>query len=182
MHARQACIARAHPRPGRFEQNLPVHQFHINPPDSTRLYRFNYIYCLLSEPDQFKFWFGLLAVRPSVRSGPNNYANIYTWTPSHLEAMRCAEVDVTTASMNRVWVVVTSPHNTTINEHRTGTMPENVISDTTIRDTKTKHVTNNLSVTRVHVTPGFKNKTRYTPYVSPGSQISHIATNKGNTK
>ena len=22
--------------------------------------------------------------------------------------------------------------------------------------------------------PGFKNKTRYTPYVSPGSQISHI--------
>jgi hypothetical protein len=32
------------------------------------------------------------------------------------------------------------------------------------------------------VTPGFKNKTRYTPYVSPGSQISHIATNKGNIK
>ena len=30
------------------------------------------------------------------------------------------------------------------------------------------------------VAPGFKNKTRYTPYVSPGSQISHIATNKGN--
>ena len=26
----------------------------------------------------------------------------------------------------------------------------------------------------------FKDKTRYTPYVSPGSQISHIATNKGN--
>jgi hypothetical protein len=34
----------------------------------------------------------------------------------------------------------------------------------------------------ISVTPGFKNKTRYTPYVSPGSQISHIATNKGNTK
>jgi hypothetical protein len=34
----------------------------------------------------------------------------------------------------------------------------------------------------VYVTPGFKNKTRYTPYVSPGSQISHIATNKGNIK
>ena len=30
------------------------------------------------------------------------------------------------------------------------------------------------------VAPGFKNKTRYTPYVSPGSQISHIAINKGN--
>ena len=30
------------------------------------------------------------------------------------------------------------------------------------------------------VAPGFKNKTRYTPYVRPGSQISHIATNKGN--
>ena len=27
---------------------------------------------------------------------------------------------------------------------------------------------------------GFKNKTRYAPYVSPESQISHIATNKGN--
>ena len=32
----------------------------------------------------------------------------------------------------------------------------------------------------VNVAPGFKNKTRYTPYVSPGSQISHIATNRGN--
>jgi hypothetical protein len=32
------------------------------------------------------------------------------------------------------------------------------------------------------VAPGFKDKTRYTPYVSPGSQISHIATNKGNIK
>ena len=30
------------------------------------------------------------------------------------------------------------------------------------------------------VAPIFKNKTRYTPYVSPESQISHIATNKGN--
>ena len=30
------------------------------------------------------------------------------------------------------------------------------------------------------VAPGFKNKTRYTPYVSPGNQISYIATNKGN--
>ena len=30
------------------------------------------------------------------------------------------------------------------------------------------------------VAPGFKNKTRYAPYVSPGSQISHIATNMGN--
>ena len=32
------------------------------------------------------------------------------------------------------------------------------------------------------VAPGFKNKTRYAPYVSPESQISHIATNKGNIK
>ena len=30
------------------------------------------------------------------------------------------------------------------------------------------------------VAPGFKEKTRYTPYVSLGSQISHIDTNKGN--
>ena len=33
-----------------------------------------------------------------------------------------------------------------------------------------------------NVEPDFKNKTRYVPYVSPGSQISHIATNKGNIK
>ena len=32
----------------------------------------------------------------------------------------------------------------------------------------------------VRVAPGFKNKTRYTPYVSPESQISHIAINKDN--
>jgi len=32
----------------------------------------------------------------------------------------------------------------------------------------------------VGVAPNFKNKTRYTSYVSPGSQISHIARNKGN--
>jgi hypothetical protein len=31
-----------------------------------------------------------------------------------------------------------------------------------------------------YVAPGFKDKTRYTPYVSLGSQISHIAINKGN--
>ena len=30
------------------------------------------------------------------------------------------------------------------------------------------------------VAPDFKNKTSYAPYVSPGSPISHIATNKGN--
>ena len=30
------------------------------------------------------------------------------------------------------------------------------------------------------VASDFKNKTRYTPYVSPESQISHIATNKSN--
>ena len=30
------------------------------------------------------------------------------------------------------------------------------------------------------VPPSFKNKIRYAPYVSPGSQISHIGTNKGN--
>ena len=32
----------------------------------------------------------------------------------------------------------------------------------------------------VPVAPDFKDKTRYTPYVSPGSELSHIATNKGN--
>ena len=32
------------------------------------------------------------------------------------------------------------------------------------------------------VAPGFKNKTRYTPYVSLGSQFSHIAINKENIK
>ena len=32
----------------------------------------------------------------------------------------------------------------------------------------------------VSVANGFKNKTRYTPYVTPESQISHIATNKSN--
>ena len=38
-------------------------------------------------------------------------------------------------------------------------------------------------VDEIHsVASGFKNKTRYTPYVSPGSQISHIAINKGNIK
>ena len=35
-------------------------------------------------------------------------------------------------------------------------------------------------VRALDVASGFKNKTRYTPYVSLGSQISHIATNKGN--
>ena len=35
---------------------------------------------------------------------------------------------------------------------------------------------------RLIVAPGFKDKTKYTLYVSPGSQISHIATNKGNIK
>ena len=33
-----------------------------------------------------------------------------------------------------------------------------------------------------YVAPGFKDKTRYTLYLSPGSQISHIATNKGNVE
>ena len=41
---------------------------------------------------------------------------------------------------------------------------------------------NQLGQCIVTVAPGFKNKIRYTPYVSPGSQISHIATNKGNIK
>ena len=50
-----------------------------------------------------------------------------------------------------------------------------------LRSMEVKHVEaygDSLQV--VYVAPGFKNKTRYTPYVSPGSQISHIATNKGN--
>ena len=37
-----------------------------------------------------------------------------------------------------------------------------------------------LTVGARHVAPNFKNKIRYTPYVSLGSQISYIATNKGN--
>ena len=41
----------------------------------------------------------------------------------------------------------------------------------------TQHMTGDSSVA-----PSFKDKTRYTLYVSPGSQISHIATNKGNIK
>ena len=32
------------------------------------------------------------------------------------------------------------------------------------------------------VAPAFKNKTRYTPYMSLESQISYIATNKGNSE
>ena len=43
----------------------------------------------------------------------------------------------------------------------------------------TEKLINHLS-SHIGVAPDFKNKTRYTPYVSPGSQISHIATNKGN--
>ena len=35
-------------------------------------------------------------------------------------------------------------------------------------------------VLHIIVAPSFKNKTRYAPYVSLGSQISHIAINKGN--
>ena len=41
-----------------------------------------------------------------------------------------------------------------------------------------------LTVSRRHleqrIAPGFKNKTRYTPYMSLESQISYIATNRGN--
>ena len=35
-----------------------------------------------------------------------------------------------------------------------------------------------LGVTLFFVAPGLWTKTRYTPYMSTGSQISHIATNK----
>ena len=38
------------------------------------------------------------------------------------------------------------------------------------------------ALVRIYVAPGFKNKTRYAPYVSLGSQISHIAINKGYIK
>jgi hypothetical protein len=34
----------------------------------------------------------------------------------------------------------------------------------------------------LRVAPGSKDKTRCTPYVSLGSQMSHITTNKGNIK
>ena len=33
-----------------------------------------------------------------------------------------------------------------------------------------------ITISPFFVAPGFKDKTRYTLYVSPGSQISHIAT------
>ena len=47
--------------------------------------------------------------------------------------------------------------------------------------TKEKNVEHmKAHVLKKGVASGFKNKTRYTPYVSPGSQISYIATNKGN--
>jgi len=36
-----------------------------------------------------------------------------------------------------------------------------------------------LVISWLFVIPDFKDKTRYTPYVSLRSQISHIATNKG---
>ena len=39
-----------------------------------------------------------------------------------------------------------------------------------------------LEAGSVLVALGFKDKNRYTLYVSPGSQISYIATNKGNIK
>ena len=38
------------------------------------------------------------------------------------------------------------------------------------------------SMAWTNVAPGFKDKTRYTLYESPGSQISYIATNKDNIK
>ena len=37
----------------------------------------------------------------------------------------------------------------------------------------------NASSVEVVVTPGFKDKAECTPYVSPGNQTSHIATNEG---
>jgi hypothetical protein len=60
-------------RPGRFAWNRPVHRFLKKPACSTDFYRFNYINGLLSEPDRFRLRFGLLAVRPLVRFGLNNY-------------------------------------------------------------------------------------------------------------
>ena len=39
-----------------------------------------------------------------------------------------------------------------------------------------------FALTSKNVAPGFKNKTKYTLYVSLRSQISHIATNKNNIK
>ena len=46
--------------------------------------------------------------------------------------------------------------------------------------TRTRNNTYNRYFNINLVALGFKDKTRYTPYVSPGSKISHIATNKGN--
>jgi hypothetical protein len=49
-------------------------------------------------------------------------------------------------------------------------VPRNVISDTTIRDTKTKRVTNNLSVTRVH-------ETRHRLVVAHAPGARHVTNN-----
>jgi hypothetical protein len=40
----------------------------------------------------------------------------------------------------------------------------------------------NTYLSTINAAPGFKDKTRYAPYVSLGSQISRITTNKGNIK
>ena len=62
-------------------------------------------------------------------------------------------------------------------------LPTNYVDDpeALLKRTKAK-LKKVLALESEDVAPGFKNKTRYTPYVSPGSQISHIATNKGNIK
>ena len=36
-----------------------------------------------------------------------------------------------------------------------------------------------ISILWIYVAPGFKDKIRYIPYVCPGIQFTHIATNEG---
>ena len=52
---------------------------------------------------------------------------------------------------------------------------------TTIGSATTRVATTRIFIFK-NVAPGFKDKTRYILYVSPGSQIPHIATNKDNIK
>ena len=54
----------------------------------------------------------------------------------------------------------------------------NTISKTLGAQEKTQDIKQSPSM-KIGVTPGFKDKAECTPYVSPGNQISHIATNEG---
>jgi hypothetical protein len=79
--ARQNCVCGI--RPERLTRNRPVHRFLKKPAGSTGFYRFDCTSGLLSEPDRFMLWFGLLAVEPPVRFGPNNCGDTQTNRTTH---------------------------------------------------------------------------------------------------